>query len=211
MIDTTQPYTVKKTGLDVLTQGDTPMHLFKFGRILLLRKNHCVVLVSAGPKAGKKIDLPLMFPATVDGVTYHVNVPVAMGGATGGKNCAPRSKLAPGVETKITMCKRIFAEMPGADKTAVVARFISEAQCTPAGANTYYITCAKTTVVQAPVASQPKLPKYVLEIMAEKFSPAQVTTIDQHFDMYSNGFSFSNSSKAQFWAEGRMVLSCVKG
>lgn len=138
MIDTTQPVTVTRTGLNVLTQGDFPTQLFTFGKILLLRKNTCIVLVAA---TQKKVELPLTFPATIDGVTYVVDVPHEADKVLTQK--VARVKPAAGGETKIAMCKRIYAEMAGSDKADIVARFVSEAKCTPAGANTYFITCAK--------------------------------------------------------------------
>lgn len=140
MIDTTTPFTVTASGLDVLTQGDTPMHLFAFGKILLLRKDHCIVLVSAGEKAGKKISLPLTFPATVDGVTYHVNQPDVAASTPEAKPV--RTKAAPG-ETKIAKCRAIFLANPTLDKAAMKQLFVEQAGCTPAGANTYYITLSK--------------------------------------------------------------------
>lgn len=139
MIDTTTPFTVTASGLDVLSQGDTPTQLFTFGKILLLRKDHCIVLVSAGSKAGKKISMPLEFPATIDGVTYHVDRPeAAAASATEAK--AVRTKAAPG-ETKIAKCRAIFQANPSLDKAAMKQLFVEQAGCTPAGANTYYLTC----------------------------------------------------------------------
>lgn len=141
MIDTTTPFTVTASGLDVLSQGDTPTQLFAFGKILLLRKDHCIVLVSAGPKTGKKINMPLTFPVVVDGVTYHVNQPeVAAVPATKAKTV--REKAAPG-ETKIAKCRAIFLANPTLDKAAMKQLFVDQAGCTPAGANTYYITLSK--------------------------------------------------------------------
>lgn len=145
MIDMTTPFTVTTSGLEVLAQGDTPTQLFTFGKILLLRKDHCIVLVSAGEKAGKKIHLPLTFPATVDGVTYHVDRPDAV--TTTPKAKQTRAKAAPG-ETKIAKCRAIFRRMNGhvvggSSKAEIVAAFVAEAGCTPAGANTYYITLNK--------------------------------------------------------------------
>lgn len=141
MIDTTRPVTVTQTGLDILSQGDSEPQLFTFGKILLLRKDHCVVLVAAGPKAGKKVQMPLTFPATVDGATYHVDMPAA--DAVKEK----RVKPAPG-ESKIAKCRAIYAAFPfssdlKADRAAIIQKFIDDVKCTPQGAVTYYITCSK--------------------------------------------------------------------
>jgi hypothetical protein len=142
MINTIGPVTVKQSGLSVLSQGDSPLQLFTFGQILLLRKDHCIVLVKAGPKAGKKIEMPLVYPAVLDGVTYHVDVPDEAKVDDDKPARAPRVKAADG-ETKIAKCKRIFADNPTLDKDAMIAKFVAEAGCTPAGAVTYYITCRK--------------------------------------------------------------------
>jgi hypothetical protein len=142
MIDQTQPYTIKQAGLNVLSQGDGPLQLFTYGKILLLRKDHCIVLVSAGPQAGKKVNMPLVFPATIDGVIYHVDVPEQAASAVDAPVRAPRAKAAPG-ETKIAKCRAIFAANKDLDKDAMIAKFVADAGCTPQGAVTYYITCRK--------------------------------------------------------------------
>lgn len=143
MIDTTRPVTVTRSGLSILLQGDGSQ-MIVFGRILLLRKDHCVVLISAGPKAGKKVQMPLAFPAIIDGATYHVDVPEVVADAAPKEK---RVKPAPG-ESKIAKCKAIYAAYPfsgdlKADRAAIVQKFITEVNCTPQGAVTYYITCSK--------------------------------------------------------------------
>lgn len=58
---------------------------------------------------------------------------------------APRVKAAlEGGITKIQRCRELFAANSQLDKPAMIALFISEAKCTPQGANTYYITCKKS-------------------------------------------------------------------
>lgn len=138
MINTTQPITIKRTGMQVLMQGENVSQLIVYGKILLLRKDSCIVLVAA---TNKKVNLPLTFPAVVDGVTYHVDIPVTEVNASAPVKPA-KVKPVDG-ETKIAICKRIYCEMVGSDKAAIVARFVEEAKCTPAGANTYFITCRK--------------------------------------------------------------------
>lgn len=139
MIDITRTVTVTQTGLSIVSQT-ADAQLVVCGKILLLRKDHCVVLLSAGPKAGKKVQMPLTFPATIDGETYHVDAP-ATDVAPEAK--AKRTRPAPG-ESKLDKCKAIFAANREADKATVIKMFVEQAQCTPAGANTYYLTCKKT-------------------------------------------------------------------
>lgn len=138
MIDTTRTVTVTRTGLNIVAQGNDAQ-MFICGKILLLRKDHCVVLISAGPKAGTKVQMPLTFPATVDGATYHVDMPEVSAAPVAKK----RVKAAPG-ETKIDKCKVIFAAHRDAPKADVIKMFVEEVGCTPAGANTYFLTCKKT-------------------------------------------------------------------
>jgi hypothetical protein len=145
MINTIGPVTVTRTGLAISSQGDHPTEIYTFGKILLIRKDHCVVLVSSGPMAGKKINMPLVFPATVDGVIYHVDVPHEIDKMFDKAKPprAPRVKAAEG-ETKIAKCRAIYAAAPvGATKEEIIAKFIADAGCTPQGAVTYYITCRK--------------------------------------------------------------------
>lgn len=142
MIDMTKSVTVTRAGFDVMTFSEN--QFFTFGKILLTRKNEVIVLVAGVAK--KKVTLPNVFPATIDGVTYVVDVPDAPVAVSTDK--PKRERPVAGAETKISICKRIFAEMQGgviggSDKAAIVARFVSEANCTPAGANTYFITCMK--------------------------------------------------------------------
>lgn len=139
MIDTTKSRTVNKTGIDVMTLVEN--QLFTFGKIVLLKKKDCIVLVSTGEQAGKKVRLPLEFPCTVDGVEYVADIPEEVVAAPAD---APKKEKVAAGETKIAKCRAIFAE-DGINKTKseVILRFINEVGCTPAGANTYYLTCRK--------------------------------------------------------------------
>ncbi len=139
MIDMTQPRKAV-TGADVLTVSPEGQ-FFTFGSVILLKKKDCIVIAHAGPQAGQKLRLPLEFPATVDGVTYAVDLPDLA--VTEVKAKKTRPNIAAGEKTKIQMCREIFAANATLDKAAMVAKFIDEAKCTPAGANTYFLTCMK--------------------------------------------------------------------
>lgn len=82
------------------------------------------------------------FPLLYNGCTYQLYVPVDATPAADKPVRAPRVKAAPG-ETKIAKCRAIFAANPTLDKDAMIAKFVADAGCTPAGAVTYYITCRK--------------------------------------------------------------------
>jgi len=141
MIDMTKQVTVNKTGLQVLTHDRG--QFFTFGQVTLLKKSDLIVLVSAGEQAGKKVRLPLTFPCTVDGVEYVVDAPEPVAAEdVKPKKAGPKRGEGP---TKLDKCKAIFAEYKGKDflKSTVVQRFIDEAACTPAGANTYFLLCKK--------------------------------------------------------------------
>lgn len=146
MIDFTRNVTVRCSGAEVVQLVD--QQVFAYGTILLLRKDHCVVLIKAGPKAGKKITMPLVFPATIDGVTYYANIAPVEADASPAVQPKARSKRVEGVKTKIEVCREIYAAYPvtadlKADKAAIIQKFITEAHCTAQGAVTYYNTCSK--------------------------------------------------------------------
>lgn len=145
MIDSTRSVTVTKTGLQVLAEGDSVLELYTFGNILLLRPGHCVVKVVAGPMAGQKIRLPLTFPAVVDGVTYHVDVPDQQ--PTAPKLTSKRVRPVAGQPTKMDKCRKLFADNRSKPKNEIVEMFVNQAGCTAAGANTYYITLRKQFAV----------------------------------------------------------------
>lgn len=46
-------------------------------------------------------------------------------------------------ESKIAKCKQIYASNPTFTREQMIAAFIAEAACTPAGAVTYFLTCKK--------------------------------------------------------------------
>lgn len=142
MIDMTQVKTVTKTGIDVSTRNEEGQ-FFVFGKITLLKKKDCIVAVSAGPKTGTKVRLPLTFPCTVDGVEYVADIPVAGVDAPEPAVKAKRQRAEPGQPTKIEKCRALFAANPGIDKPAMIKLFVEQAGCTPQGANTYFITCKK--------------------------------------------------------------------
>lgn len=50
---------------------------------------------------------------------------------------------APAGGSKIDVCKRLYLKYSMLSRSDIVAKFVSEAGCTPAGAATYYATCRK--------------------------------------------------------------------
>jgi len=52
------------------------------------------------------------------------------------------------------------------------------------------------------------LPKYVIEILAKKFTANEVNVIDRNWQFYSQ-MRLGSASKGDFWKEGRMILSCL--
>jgi hypothetical protein len=119
---------------------------------VLLVRNHKVVaraLTDQGVEKGAKYLLPK---------TYHeLHGATDLGGSAQlvlfrdpvklakqqKKTTAERTRAAPG-ESKIDKCKAIFAANRDAPKADLIKRFVEEVGCTPAGANTYYLTCKKT-------------------------------------------------------------------
>lgn len=139
MIDTTKQRTITKSGVDIVTQGDHETQIFTFGKVLLLRDDYCIVRVVA---TNKKVNMPLVYPAVIDGVTYHADIEDAAAPVESDKPKRTGPKRGEG-PTKMDLCKEIFAANKDKPKAEVIALFVSEAKCTPAGANTYYLTCKK--------------------------------------------------------------------
>lgn len=119
--------------------------------VILTRKNHVVArcLTSDHLEQGSKYQMPIefmgMWPAPLPyGTATLFRTPEHAGEDDGvAQAAAPkRTRPAPG-ESKLDKCKAIFAANREADKTTVVKMFVEQAGCTPAGANTYYLTCKK--------------------------------------------------------------------
>jgi hypothetical protein len=49
------------------------------------------------------------------------------------------------------------------------------------------------------------LPQFVLEILATRFSPAEISIVDQNWNRYSQ-MSFSNSCADEFLLQGDIIL-----
>lgn len=96
--------------------------------------------------AGKKYEMPLEylggFPAPVASGQVSLYRKAAVPAAA----AAPKRERAAKGETKLDKCRAIFKAAPaGASKADIVAKFVADAGCTPAGANTYYLTLKKET------------------------------------------------------------------
>ena len=55
----------------------------------------------------------------------------------------PRSPTPRQAQTKLALCKIIYANSVGVDRASVIELFIKQADCTIAGAATYYATCKR--------------------------------------------------------------------
>lgn len=116
--------------------------------VIMTRKNGVIarVLESDGDfKVGAKFVMPVQYtdgwPKPINGGQVQLfHKPGAEVNEV--KPRAVRAR-ADGGETKIAKCRAIYAANKGKSKAEVVALFISQAECTVQGANTYYITCAK--------------------------------------------------------------------
>jgi hypothetical protein len=114
--------------------------------VLLVRRKNLIVRVD-----GETSKFELMFttwtqedglPMIHGGGQLSLWVPTASAAGEAKPARAPRVKAAPG-ETKIAKCRAIYAANKDLDKDAMIAKFVADAGCTPAGAVTYYITCRK--------------------------------------------------------------------
>lgn len=116
--------------------------------VILTRRKAVIAraLTAATIVAGKKYEMPLEYvggfpaPAASGQVSLYRKVapPVT--------EAKPKRERAAKGETKLDKCRAIFAAAPaGATKADIVAKFVADANCTPAGANTYYLTLKKET------------------------------------------------------------------
>ncbi len=140
MIDLTKQTTLTTPGCSLVTIKEH--QVFAYGKVLLVRHDHCVVMVTAGDKAKTKVRMPLTYPVVVDGVQYAADVSDEHVAKAPAMDVARKPKRVTG-ETKLDRCRAIFSENRGLDKAAIVKKFIDEAACTPAGANTYYLSIKK--------------------------------------------------------------------
>lgn len=127
-----------KTGGTINMIGDDK-EVLQYANVLLMRDDHCIVRVIA---TQKKSTMPRVYPAVIDGVTYVIDAePVEAAPVDTDK--AKRVK-AEGGKTKIAHCRELFAQHKAdLTKEAMIELFMSEANCTKMGANTYYLTCKK--------------------------------------------------------------------
>jgi SprT protein len=72
------------------------------------------------------------------------DMPVAAQKPTDNTAQKPKSQK-PKSQSKIDMCRNIFTDSPNAPRQEMIALFQSQAQCTPAGAATYYATLNRKT------------------------------------------------------------------
>lgn len=114
--------------------------------VLLTRKKSVVARALTdcnGFEVGKKYDMPLeysMFPPMAQGgqVSLYRKPTVEKVKKAG----AVRIALEGGV-TKIQRCRELYAANVQLSREEMVALFVKEANCTPQGAVTYFITCKK--------------------------------------------------------------------
>ena len=116
--------------------------------ILLVRKGS-IVCAAAGDKAGlyRKFELPVstVGEEKINGL-YTVFVPEGAAPSPAAHVAVKRERATAGVETKISKCRAIFQFHKDLDKKGMIDLFVYEVGCTPAGANTYYLTLKKEKV-----------------------------------------------------------------
>lgn len=125
-------------------EDDQPVQMYE---ILLAKKNGLIVR-AVGPRRSTtpvKIDLPIQWDAAgheVDGVKYKFML-------KSGVEIAPKSGKIKRVgkkgegPTKLDLCRQIWKDNPNLPRKDMTAKFVSDAKCTPQGANTYYLSVQK--------------------------------------------------------------------
>lgn len=139
-------------------------------KIMQVRSKSTVVAPVAG---GDKFTLPFTALTGLgienEGKKYTVVV-------TDEQLVAPAAKAKRGPkregETKLDKCRRLFNENRGKPKKDVVDLFISQAACTPMGANTYYLLINKQSQVAAGAPVPPTVQSLSSASTAEAGKPA---------------------------------------
>jgi hypothetical protein len=115
---------------------------------ILLTRRKVLICRKANDEHAKKFEMYFTvwdqqdgLPRIANGYQWTLYVPVDAP-ASDAKPVVKRVNAAPG-ETKIAKCRAIYAAHKDLDKEALLAKFVAEAGCTPAGAVTYLITCRK--------------------------------------------------------------------
>jgi hypothetical protein len=114
--------------------------------VLLVRKDH-IIARALGVKEARKIELPKTWRPEGHSVSesnkyelYRKKGSIVVPAEEKVKRAGPKR---PEGKTKISHCREIYAEHKALPKEDVIKMFVELANCTPVGANTYYITCSK--------------------------------------------------------------------
>lgn len=108
--------------------------------VLLVRKK--TVIAAKKNAAGvtlMKIEIPKIVDELAPTWVYEPEVEAAVKP----KKAGPVRVALEGGVTKIQRCKELYAANVQMSREEMIALFIKEANCTPQGAVTYYITCKK--------------------------------------------------------------------
>lgn len=119
--------------------------MFGFGKVIMVKKNDCIVLCEAGPRSGEKLRLPLVFPegGLVVGNDTFVLAQTPTEEQPVKAKRAPCQRAADGQPSKISVCRALYAANASFTREQMIELFIKEGKCTPAGAVTYVSMCKK--------------------------------------------------------------------
>ncbi len=131
---------------DRIIQSDLANNPIDLYEILLIRKDHIIVKSLIN---GDKVVVPEL---TFDypNVELEDNTTIALyrakqvtAQAVAPINQPPQSAQPPQKQTKMAICKQLYEQHRGKSKKEICQLFQQIGQCTPLGANTYYLTIKK--------------------------------------------------------------------
>lgn len=130
----------------VALMGDENKPIQKY-EIILVRSDHIIVRAIGARRSTVpfKVQLPLVWSPEghiVDGAKFKF---LKKEGAAAEEPKAKAKKAGPKREgpTKLDTCREIWKANPNLTRTDMIAKFMSDGQCTKMGANTYYLLIKK--------------------------------------------------------------------
>lgn len=137
------PVTVSRTDIGIIARVDDDGKPVQTFEILLAKKNSIIVRALGARKASSpvKIELPVQWSPTGhehDGQKYQflTKKGVEIGPKSGKIKRVGKKQEGP---SKLDVCRQIWKDNPNVTRQDMLAKFVADGKCTPAGANTYYL------------------------------------------------------------------------
>lgn len=141
------PVVVTRTDIGIVARVNDEGKPVQHFEILLAKKDKIIVRAIDARRASDpvKIDLPIAWDKNghdIDGKKFRfMKKPGVEIGAKSGKiKRVGKKQEGP---SKLDLCRQIWKDNANLTRKDMLAKFVSDAKCTPAGANTYYLLVQK--------------------------------------------------------------------